>query len=61
MKAFKTITKDPICGMTVDEATAIHAEREGKTYYFCGDSCRKKFIDLPAQKKPGANVKGCCG
>ena len=23
--------KDPICGMTVDKATAIHAERDGKT------------------------------
>jgi YHS domain-containing protein len=23
-------TKDPICGMTVDEATALQAERDGK-------------------------------
>ena len=61
MKAFKTITKDPICGMTVDEATAIHAEREGKTYYFCGEACRQKFIDLPAGTKAGSDSKGCCG
>ncbi|MDZ4816568.1 MAG: YHS domain-containing protein, partial [Verrucomicrobiota bacterium] len=33
----ETTTKaiDPICGMTVDEATALHAERDGKTFYFC--------------------------
>jgi YHS domain-containing protein len=24
------MTKDPICGMEVDEATALHAERDGK-------------------------------
>jgi YHS domain-containing protein len=27
--------KDPICGMTVDIATALQSERDGKTYYFC--------------------------
>ncbi len=36
---------DPICGMTVDESTAISAERDGQTYYFCCDHCRKKFLD----------------
>ncbi len=29
------MTKDPICSMTVDEATALHVERDGKTFYFC--------------------------
>jgi len=32
MTETKSITKDPVCGMTVDEATAIHAERDGKTW-----------------------------
>ena len=28
--------KDPVCGMTVDPATARHrAEHDGQTYYFC--------------------------
>jgi Cu+-exporting ATPase len=35
---------DPICGMTVDERTAISAERDGKTFYFCSEHCRKKFL-----------------
>jgi len=38
------MTKDPICGMTVSEATAIHTERDGQTYYFCGNTCRNKFL-----------------
>jgi Cu+-exporting ATPase len=35
---------DPICGMTVDERTAISADRDGQTYYFCHEGCRKKFL-----------------
>ncbi len=35
---------DPICGMTVDDATAISAERDGKTYYFCCAHCRARFL-----------------
>src|SRR6476659_6119983 len=35
---------DPICGMTVDQATARSAERDGQTFYFCGESCRRKFL-----------------
>jgi len=36
MKTSKKMIKDPICEMDVDEATALHAERDGKTFYFCG-------------------------
>ncbi|OYV64083.1 MAG: copper-translocating P-type ATPase, partial [Actinobacteria bacterium 21-64-8] len=35
---------DPICHMQVDEATALTAERDGQTYYFCCESCRQKFL-----------------
>lgn len=44
-------TKDPICGMTVDEATALKGERDGKTFYFCSDQCREKFMTTPAAAK----------
>ncbi len=36
---------DPICGMTVDEKTGISVERDGQTYYFCSEHCRKKFLE----------------
>ena len=42
-----TDTKDPICGMAVDESSALHAEREGKAFYFCSDHCRRKFLSAP--------------
>ena len=35
---------DPICHMQVDEATALHAERDGQTFYFCCEHCRQKFL-----------------
>jgi xanthine dehydrogenase accessory factor len=36
---------DPICGMTVDVATAHYtAERDGQTYYFCCAGCRATFL-----------------
>ena len=52
MKESKSVTKDPICGMTVDEATALHAERDGKTFFFCSDQCRTKFLSTPAAASP---------
>ena len=35
---------DPICGMTVDERTALSAERDGEKYYFCSRGCRDKVF-----------------
>jgi len=28
------MAKDPICGMPVDEASSLRAERDGQTFYF---------------------------
>ena len=61
MNAVKSPTTDPICGMTVDEATAIHAERDGKTFYFCGEHCREKFLASAAGAKPENKAGSCCG
>lgn len=36
---------DPICGMTVDPATAAGSfKHEGETFYFCSKGCLQKFI-----------------
>jgi Cu+-exporting ATPase len=61
MKVSKTSSQDPICGMTVVHATAIHAERDGKTFYFCSDRCRQKFLALPAGTKPAKTTGGSRG
>jgi Cu+-exporting ATPase len=42
--------KDPVCGMTVDPATAKHRHtHEGRDYYFCCAKCLGKFIADPAK------------
>ena len=39
---------DPICGMTVEIASARHTvEYEGRTWYFCCGGCRQKFLAEP--------------
>ena len=52
MKTSEPVTKDPICGMNVDESSALSAERDGETFYFCSDHCRQKFLSAPAGVKP---------
>lgn len=38
---------DPICGMTVNVATARHtAQVKGVAYYFCCGGCRTKFLQM---------------
>ncbi len=49
---------DPICGMTVDEASALRAERDGRTFYFCSDRCRQKFLSTPAAAKHEEKPQG---
>ena len=61
MNQAKITTNDPICGMTVDEATAIHAEHDGKTFYFCSDHCRQKFLSRPAGVKPEVKAGAALG
>ena len=47
---------DPVCGMTVDPATAAgRYDYQGLTYYFCAQSCLERFRADPAHalsKKP---------
>ena len=38
------MTRDPICGMTVNPNTALHAVQEGQSHYFCSEECREQFL-----------------
>ena len=52
---------DPICGMTVDASSPIRAERDGETYYFCSEGCRKKFLgQTPEPPKTKGSVIYVC-
>ena len=48
-----TKVTDPVCGMTVDPATAraagLSSEHEGQTYYFCARGCKLDFEEDPAK------------
>ena len=44
--------RDPICGMTVNPDTALHAEHQGKTHYFCGEDCREQFLSASVVTQP---------
>ncbi len=46
------IATDPICQMQVDESTARSATRDGETFYFCGEGCRRKFLGLAPPPPP---------
>ncbi|HSE62869.1 MAG TPA: XdhC family protein [Thermoanaerobaculia bacterium] len=40
--------RDPVCGMTVSVATAAaRTEFNGRTYYFCCQGCRDRFVVAP--------------
>lgn len=42
------LEKDPVCGMDVNPRTAKHmAGHEGRTFYFCAERCRTKFLADP--------------
>ncbi len=51
--------KDPVCGMSVDPKTALHAAREGKQYYFCSQNCLTEFTSQPKQSTTHKNDDGC--
>lgn len=48
---------DPICGMTVDDATSIYVERDGKAFYFCSTHCLEQF----ESGEPKGKGESCCG
>ena len=43
---------DPVCRMEVLEDQAVSAEYEGRTYYFCSEGCRDKFLHSHARAEP---------
>jgi YHS domain-containing protein len=59
---------DPVCGMVVSGSSSTTATYEGRTYYFCSDSCRRRFESSPATSAAKATPHadeaghrhGCC-
>ena len=45
---------DPVCGMTVETASAKASLFQGRAYYFCSATCRDKFEASPQAFARGA-------
>ena len=44
------MARDPVCGMTVNEATAkSRSEYQGRKFYFCSPGCKASFDRDPAK------------
>lgn len=41
------MSRDPVCGVLIDEKLSTSLKFEGRIYYFCSESCRKHFHDIP--------------
>src|SRR5574341_320583 len=39
------MAKDPVCGMIVDEKTALNSEIGARTFYFCSPTCLNTFVN----------------
>ena len=44
------LTRDPVCGMMVNEKSAKwKSAYGGKTYYFCNETCKRTFDKTPTK------------
>jgi len=53
----KLVVKDPVCGMSVDAATAaLSIDNGGKTFYFCSKNCGDAFAADPSRYVPAPST-----
>jgi uncharacterized protein len=53
---------DPVCGMKVDKAKAIHIDFAEETFYFCSEHCLHAFeVNREAEPSPGLGDWPLCG
>ena len=46
----EVVTRDPVCGMSVEPEAAKHrAEYEAREYLFCCAGCRTRFLEKPRE------------
>jgi putative ABC transport system ATP-binding protein len=48
-KEMISMATDPVCGMAVEQESAIKMEWEGQLYFFCAKGCRDEFASHPEQ------------
>lgn len=45
------LVEDPVCHTLIPQHQAIRLRQDGKTYYFCSDSCCDQFTGKPGGKE----------
>ncbi|WPD23441.1 MAG: YHS domain-containing protein [Candidatus Electrothrix aestuarii] len=45
------LVEDPVCHTLIPQHQAIRLRQDGKTYYFCSDSCCDQFTGEPGGKE----------
>ena len=48
---------DPVCGMTVSLASPRKADHAGRSYAFCSEGCRAKFVANPERYLPSEEIE----
>jgi putative ABC transport system ATP-binding protein len=43
------LVRDPVCGMSFEQAQAVSSQYEGATYFFCSAGCRREFEEDPSR------------
>jgi YHS domain-containing protein len=41
--------RDPVCGMVIQSDDVISVVHDGKTYLFCSEVCRSRFLEQPSR------------
>lgn len=52
------MSKDPVCGMAVDDKAALRSTHAGQTYVFCSPACKTKFDKEPGRYAATAGGEG---
>jgi len=55
---------DPVCKMKVEPGkSAAQVDYLGQTYYFCSNTCHRKFVSEPKKYSSGTTPPdhSCCG
>jgi Cu+-exporting ATPase len=43
------MSKDPVCGMPVDDKAPLRSTHAGQTFVFCSPTCKTKFDKEPVR------------
>ncbi len=47
MPDVKKMEKCPVCNMSIDTRTGLKEDYKGRSYYFCSESDKQKFMTSP--------------